>query len=147
MKEAYFSGLRLSISSIVTVQKRVFFMKVWERYDMELPMDLLRPLGWSECTNESTFTRKADNINVLSYTFPGLRTIWYGTGIGSMEASRLDWTGQQGWCSAQNGETLRVGDVNRDGLYDLLCHDTKGKTTLMFNQGGKGFVNVIFCDH
>ena len=63
-----------------------------------------------------------------------------------MEAS-LDWTGQQGWCSAQNGETLRMGDVNGDGLYDLLCHDTKGKTTLMHNQGGMTFVNVIFCDH
>ena len=51
----------------------------------------------------------------------------------------LGWSGpgRQGWCSAQNGETLRVGDVNGDGLYDLLCHDATGTTTLMFNQGGR----------
>ena len=68
--------------------------------------------------------------------FPiGLRTIRYGTAAGSVETG-LEWTGQQGWCTAQNGETLRVGDVNGDGLYDLLCHDSTGRTTLMFNQGG-----------
>ena len=79
------------------------------------------------------------------HSVSGLSTIRYGTYNGSVEASGLEWTGQHGWCSAQNGETLRVGDVNGDGLYDLLCHDTKGKTTLMFNQGGKGFVNTIYC--
>ena len=56
----------------------------------------------------------------------------------------MEWTGQQGWCLAQSGETLRVGDVNGDGLYDLLCHDATGKTTLMHNQGGMGDVNPIF---
>ena len=73
----------------------------------------------------------------FSKFFLGLRTVRYGTSNGSVEASWLEWTGQQGWCLAQNGETLRVGDVNGDGLYDLLCHDATGKTTLMHNQGGK----------
>ena len=73
----------------------------------------------------------------------GLRTIQYGISNGSVEASELEWTGQQGWCLAQNGETLRVGDMNGDGLYNLLCHDAIFNTTLMFNQGGKGFVNLV----
>ena len=37
-----------------------------------------------------------------------------------------------------------MGDVNGDGLYDLLCHDANGRTTLMFNQGGMRGVNTIF---
>ena len=69
--------------------------------------------------------------------FLGLRTVRYGTSNGSVEGSWLEWTVQQGWCLAQNGETLRMGDVNGDGLHDLLCHDATGKTTLMHNQGGK----------
>ena len=80
------------------------------------------------------------DLEKFCIVFPGLRTIRYGTVAGSVEIG-LAWTGQQGWCSAQNGETLRVGDVNGDGLYDLLCHDAAGKTTVMFNQGGGGFVN------
>ena len=96
-------------------------------------------LSW-DGANKTTLQQQPQSFKFL-ISSSGFRMFVYGSANGTlvfMDMAGMHWTNQKpGWCSTGSGETLRIGDVNGDGLYDLLCHDSTGNTTVMMNQGGK----------
>ena len=50
--------------------------------------------------------------------------------------SRIDDTGFNGWCTAENNQKLLVGDWNGDRFTDLLCHNQTGHLKILLNQAG-----------
>jgi len=82
-------------------------------------------LGW--CSHSSgalyfgDFNRDGRDDMLCHDTDTGYKWIAYAKN-GSNRFTGTDWEANLGWCNHDSGE-LYIGDFNRDGRDDLLCHD------------------------
>ena len=78
---------------------------------------------------------------------------WVALAKGNGNFTGTDWHANLGWCS-HSGAQLHIGDFNRDGRDDMLCHDTKtGYKWVAYGKGTGHFTgtdwhgNMRWCNH
>jgi hypothetical protein len=113
------------------------------------------PLNWcSHATGElhiGDFNRDGRDDMLCHDTSTGHKWVARARGNGSFNGT--DWEAPLNWCSHATGE-LHIGDFNRDGRDDMLCHDTSTGHKWVARARGNGRFNgtdweapLNWCSH